>query len=232
MGRRVRHLNPISAGANLALDSRFIVGLSNNSNVQSWTSRIGAAVTFSQPTSARQPIYLTNIQGGQPVVRFTFANQQWMSNSSIMINPTLPAWTIIGVARTPISLIYTQNSNISFLAAQSSEQWTVYSRPDSFTIVNTAPAAYGVISLNNTVTASANGRNGTAQIYTMPSRGPIASTTTGATANLPTNRNNTVPNIYTNADICSVAIIPVGISVSLQRRLMDASLYSFKLSSK
>jgi hypothetical protein len=74
MGRRVRHLNPGNAGAVLALDSRFIVGLSNGSLVSSWSDRSGLGNNASQATSSARPTFQTNRQGGQPGVRFDGSN--------------------------------------------------------------------------------------------------------------------------------------------------------------
>lgn len=77
MHRRARHLNPKDAGAFLALDSRFISGVSDGSSISSWTSRTGSN-DASQATSANQPVYKTNIVSGQPVVRFTKSSLQYM----------------------------------------------------------------------------------------------------------------------------------------------------------
>lgn len=73
MGRRVRHLNPGSAGAVLALDSRFISGLSDGDPVSTWSDRSGSGNNATQTGTAR-PTFETAEQGGQPVIRFDGSN--------------------------------------------------------------------------------------------------------------------------------------------------------------
>lgn len=69
MHRRARHLNPASAGAAMALDSRFITGLSDGDPVSTWSDRGGSANSVTQSGTAR-PTFETNDQGGQPVLLF------------------------------------------------------------------------------------------------------------------------------------------------------------------
>jgi hypothetical protein len=70
MRARQRHLNPKNGGADIALDARFIAGLSNNSAVSTWNTRTNNGRNASQPDINRRPTYLTNQQGGNAVVSF------------------------------------------------------------------------------------------------------------------------------------------------------------------
>lgn len=69
MHRRARHLNPGSAGAVLALDSRFITGLSDGDPVSTWDNRNVSGVDATASGSQR-PTFKTAQIGGQSVLRF------------------------------------------------------------------------------------------------------------------------------------------------------------------
>lgn len=75
MGRRQRHFNPKDAGALLAVDARFITGLSSGTGVQTWSSRAGLTTSVIQNNSNLRPTYQTNIKGGNPIVRFDSSSQ-------------------------------------------------------------------------------------------------------------------------------------------------------------
>ena len=82
MHRRARHLNPASAGATLALDSRFITGLSDGDPVSTWTDRSASANNATGSGTAR-PTFETNEQGGQPALRFDGVNDAMECGSSV-----------------------------------------------------------------------------------------------------------------------------------------------------
>jgi hypothetical protein len=75
MGRRSRHLNPKSLGATLALDARFIPGLSNGAEVASWPDRAGVE-SPAEGTSSLRPTYTSSWTGGQPAVSFNTTTTQ------------------------------------------------------------------------------------------------------------------------------------------------------------
>ena len=87
MGRRVRHLNPGSAGAVLALDSRFITGLSDGDPVSTWSDRTSNGNNATQTGIAR-PTYETAEQGGQPVIRFDGTNDVFSLGTSTGLQPS------------------------------------------------------------------------------------------------------------------------------------------------
>lgn len=70
---RHRHINPGSAGAAFALDSRFGFSQDDNTDVSTWSDRTAAARNATQSTTAYKPKYRTRIQGGQPAIQFTAA---------------------------------------------------------------------------------------------------------------------------------------------------------------
>lgn len=71
MHRRNRHIafSAKSAGAVIVLDARTIKNVSSGSTFSSWRDLSSASRNFAGGVG-RFPTYLTNIQGGQPVVRF------------------------------------------------------------------------------------------------------------------------------------------------------------------
>lgn len=91
MRARQRHLNPSSAGAIVALDSRFISGLNDGDAVSSWNGRSGTSNNATQSNPTQCPLYRVNVQGGQPVVRFDGSNDRLVTPSINLAQP----WTTI-----------------------------------------------------------------------------------------------------------------------------------------
>jgi len=81
MHRRARHLNPGSAGAVLALDSRFVTGLSDGDPVSTWDNRIVGGVDATASGSLR-PTYESAELNGNPVLRFSGTNYLTASTTS------------------------------------------------------------------------------------------------------------------------------------------------------
>lgn len=82
MHRRARHLNPKHAGALMALDARYLrlLGPNNGEAINTWYDRpVGTAYDATQLDELEEglaPIMQTNIQGGQPVIRFDGTNDR------------------------------------------------------------------------------------------------------------------------------------------------------------
>ena len=70
MHRRNRHLNPAQAGAQIALDARYITGQADNTTLQTWTSRSVASLNAAQATSGQRPTYRNPSINGQPALVF------------------------------------------------------------------------------------------------------------------------------------------------------------------
>lgn len=94
MHRRARHLNVRDAGAVLVLDSRFITGLNDNAAVATWNDRSRNGSNATQATVGKQPTYRTSIQGGQPALQFTSANQQWIGGNTTINTTTTTCVTL------------------------------------------------------------------------------------------------------------------------------------------
>jgi hypothetical protein len=87
MRARHRHFNPKAAGAATALDARFLT-FANDAAVDTWTSRTGSN-NVTQATAGNRPTFKANIQGGQPVVRFSGSHdagtQDFLQNASFAV---------------------------------------------------------------------------------------------------------------------------------------------------
>lgn len=64
MRLRVRHLNPARAGAQVALDARYITGISSGAAVQTWPARANTTISADQGTTASRPT-MSAINGAQ-----------------------------------------------------------------------------------------------------------------------------------------------------------------------
>ena len=92
MHRRARHLNPGSAGAVLALDSRFITGLSDGDPVSTWSDRSGSG-NDATATSADRPTFKIGIRAGNSAVRFSGSNVMAGGlNASTSAMTVITAW--------------------------------------------------------------------------------------------------------------------------------------------
>jgi len=70
MRARHRHFSYKAAGASLALDSRYIHGVSDGTTVQTWSDLSGNARDATQSTAGSRATYKTSIQGGNGVLHF------------------------------------------------------------------------------------------------------------------------------------------------------------------
>ena len=106
MHRRNRHIafSAKNAGAVLVLDARTIKNVSSGSTFSSWRDLSASSRNFAG-TASRFPTYLTDIQGGQPVVRFNAAansalgttmSVSWLTSE----NPSRYVWIGTEIPRT------------------------------------------------------------------------------------------------------------------------------------
>lgn len=106
MHRRNRHINAGSANAQSVLDSRYLSGLSNGSGVSTWTNRNTNVVNSpTQATANNQPLYTTNVQGGNPALLFNNAAStagRYLTFSTTPISGATEASAIYAFRRTGI----------------------------------------------------------------------------------------------------------------------------------
>ncbi len=238
MHRRARHLNPGSAGAVIAVDSRFISGLSNNDEVTSWRN-IAQANDATSIAGVSTPNFITNQLAGQPAVRFESNNVLRFSAIT-----SFSSCTIMCVAK-PISLLGNDN-NIFYYGNDlafspifnwigvgknfSSSFWISgnYNNPTERSVVSTT--SYDT---NEQIVSGLTNDSGSNRLFT---KGVQTGTATSTTININTAarpvlgaRGNQGLG-YMNADVYSVSLIPSAVSSSLRRRLEHAVAFSFKIS--
>lgn len=238
MHRRARHLNPGSAGAVIAVDSRYISGLSNNDEVTTWRN-IAQANDAAAISGLGTPNYITNQLAGQPAVRFE--NNNALRFSTIT---SFTASTIICVAK-PISLLGNDNNvfyygnDLSFTPSFNwigiaknfgSNFWISgnYNNPTERSVVSTT--AYDT---NEQIASGLTNDSGVNRIFT---KGVQTGTATSTAINVSASARPTLGRRgnqglgYINADVYSVSLIPSAVSASLRRRLEHAVAFSFKIS--
>lgn len=98
MGRRVRHLNPVHAGAGFALDARFRSTITlSGADVSQFTSRPGRTFEFT-PQGGNGPEYLASVSAAanQPGLSFVASNSERLVSLNTRVIPAgSNGWTCI-----------------------------------------------------------------------------------------------------------------------------------------
>jgi len=228
MHRRSRHLNPAHAGATMALDSRFITGVSSGTGLQTWSSRSRATESLTQATSARRPIYTLGLSGGQPGVVFTSASQHWMIRSGAIISATLSRYSIITCG----AVAYTQTSDNTFLGAYASAFFTLAKEKTVYlnVVIATPASSVRAESLSGSQAITQGGRSGANTIFARDTNGIRATASGGGSSvDLSTTRNSSTPDGYYNGTHYAVSVFLTDISDSLANRIMHSYILSFKI---
>ena len=216
MHRRARHLNPGSAGATVALDTRFITGLNDGDLVSTWTGRAGTSNNATSSGTAR-PTYQVAEINGLPVLQFLGGDDQ-VTVGITVANPC----TILSVqyATTDVfsyRVAFSAGNNALGLGYDNLNQIYLFSST-GFAVARSRPASLEVLS--GTV-------NGASSVLT--ANGSIA---TGSVANFST----TNLRLFTNGSNGFYAgfgsrleYYPMALAASLRKRLEHSSAYSFKI---
>jgi hypothetical protein len=89
MRARQRHFNPKAAGATAAFDARYGIAVSNGSEVDTWTNRVGSN-NATQTTSANRPIFrATGGKNNSPALEFNGGSQQLNHSIGLTVAPNL-----------------------------------------------------------------------------------------------------------------------------------------------
>jgi hypothetical protein len=237
MRARQRHLNQRDAGGVLVLDSRRISGLSDGNAISQWDDASRSGWNATQTTGALQPLYKTEIQGGQPIVRFdgagTTATGDRLINSSVSAAQTFSCLAVfqLSSADTNGAVIFDSFSNVpcslytgtgvdnpnNFALGAGSTQPSVASRNNNWNIA--ACQFSGATSFGSF--------NGT---KTTVSFSPGSNSLTGIS--IGTLRGNPTPvlaNYSFNGDMGLIAIISTALADPLRKRLEHAAAFSFKI---
>ncbi len=245
MRARHRHFNPAHAGAAVALDARYGFSQSDNTDVDAWEDRSTNNNDATQTTAAYKPTYRTNIQGGQPSVEFTPAQnaKDRLDGSFTATSNTLTYVGVVNLGSSPpnfaramvlskngandydsntrgIPLI--RNSNNQFYCFKASESGTIAMSQNTWYIVSTIwDGSNGTIRVNETSSATQTGANATANFDVNQYRvgGDFDST-------------NTL-NVATGSwkgYISASALFNSAVNASMRKRLQFAAAFSFKIS--
>ena len=226
MRARQRHLNPLHAGAVRAYDTRFVSGGVNNTSLQTWTDRCLTA-NATQSDASFRPTFISNGQGGSPVLRFdgsndayTFTTASTTSNVTAMTAhkiSVIGGIVLSGSGNTQIlrvvnssgnrSLFFNLNvDNTQYLSAQTVD-WTTFG-----VATVTAPGGSPTRNFRNGVDFGNSTQNAN---LTSCSWGKIGSAFAGGS--------------FANMDIGLLSILPINIADSpLRKRLEHAAAFSFK----
>jgi hypothetical protein len=236
--RRSRHLNPGSAGAVIALDSRFISGLSDGDLVGTWIDRSGQGNNATQ-SGAERPTYETAEQGGNPIVNFDGSVDRMVCASFV----SLTSSTIIAAGKSAVTtgndrnIFYFGNAgtlspNFNWIGIGrnlSTQQWVSgnYNNPADRSVVgatlfNTAA---------NIVTGVTND-GGTNRLFlnSIPEGSqPSVAININTSARPTVGRRGTDATGYWQGQVFSVALYNTSLQPSLRRRLEHATALSFKI---
>lgn len=205
--RRVRHLNPASAGAVVALDARFITGVSAGAQFSPWTGRAGTSVDASNATGSAQMSYETNVQGGLPIVRGS-ASGRYFDLPSLTFGAN---WTFI----------------MCFSQADAASSNRGVFAPSTTNSVNLELLQHDVISIPAYLRVAGSGRNtgpnrlfgnGTFGVTSVQSGAALAAYLNGASVTLSNTAAATLTaqvyaigryntNLYSNPDVGSVIVV-------------------------
>lgn len=222
MGRRVRHLNPGNAGAVLALDSRFITGLSDGGLVSTWVDRSGSGNNANGSGTSR-PTYETNEQAGCAVVRFDGSNDAL--GTAAPVTTVINNWSMFSVAYTRAGgrVHFSNGQNDGYSQTHSGEGLNGFGMLYGYVVwLTSATKEQNQWIIQTSVRTSGNLavlKNGV-QIITSASnpKTPTFATFLG-----------TDTYGYQNCDIVTACIFPIPISNPLRRRLEHSSAFAFKI---
>jgi hypothetical protein len=231
MHRRARHFNARDAGASLVLDSRFITGLSDGDPVSTWSDRSGNGNNATSSGGAR-PLYVTTIQGGQPVVRFDSTDDGLIGNFNYSVTSQTVVMTIKMSSVTNFQRLYTQ-SDASFdyatannyipLLRQSGGNIAAYNNGTFYAGIST-DSNWHIWSASHSGTTITNRRDGA-----NPATGTATLSKTFTRYGMGFSLGDTPGAEAIGGDVGSLIVWTSDISGALRRRLEHAAALSFKI---
>ena len=141
MRARQRHLNPKAAGASVVFDSRYITGLSDGSNVTSWSDRSGNANNATN--TSNYPTYETDGQGGNPVVRFVAASTTNLACSTYAYSGTSQKFVMVAYKSTDVSATYANTAAGQSGAGNTGGWFSIMSRKLTGSVSDPYVATFG-----------------------------------------------------------------------------------------
>jgi len=230
MHRRARHLNPGSAGAVLALDSRFDFNISEINRVDAWLDRSGRENNATSSSSVR-PILELNQQAGYPSVKFNGLN--FMVFTGISAGTDHTSIAVLKLAPNPGSFQFGgvlggDANNVAPLFVSSNN---INSMSVGYTVTTGAAAVVAINASTNPWRVCATNRNGTS-VNTFVSSQPETNQTLPAnsSANIVNlGRRGLSSSLYYNSYISSVVIFSPRPSASVYARIRHSFAFAFKI---
>lgn len=232
MRARQRHFNPGSAGAVLALDSRFIFGLSDAAQISTWTDRSGRGNNATNSGSPR-PTLQPNQAAGYPSVKFDGVGNFMIftgisagtDHTSIAVLKLAPNLTngfrfggVLGGDANNIAPIFVSGQDV----ANMNVGYTVTTGGAAVVAINASTDPWRVCATN---------RNGTS-VNTFVSSQPETTQTLPANSSaniVHLGRRGVSSPLYYNSYVSSVAIFAPRPSASVYARIRHLFAYSFKI---
>lgn len=238
MHRRNRHINPRNAGAYIAMDSRFISGLSNGSLVTTWNNR-ASNFNFTIGTDTNKPTYNTNQIAGNPGVTFDGSNDYLLSTTTTNTTSN-QSYVFVGFLRrspnyTAINIDTVMDVN-AYVSRTPRQGFIVY-YTNTF-VSTTQPFANIEMQDGSGNNLSANTINGIASgivagniSVNVPNilSGTITNGTAGTSLTIEMGRADSIGgNSYGNFTI-GAAMVFSNISVALRKRFEKSAAFTFKI---
>jgi hypothetical protein len=230
MRARQRHFNPGSAGAVLALDSRFNFNISEINRVDAWIDRSGRGNNATSSSSVRPTLEL-NQQAGYPSVKFSGLN--FMVFTGISAGTDHTSIAVLKLAPNPGSFQFGgvlggDANNVAPLFVSSNN---ITSMNVGYTVTTGGAAVVAINASTNPWRVCATNRNGTS-VNTFVSSQPETTQT------LPANSSANIVNLgrraapaalYYNSYVSSVVVFAPRPSASVYARIRHLFAYSFKI---
>ena len=221
MHRRTRHFNSRDAGAVLSVDSRYIVGLSDNDGVGTWTDRTRNGNNLTQNTAALKPTYQVGEQGGCPVVRYI----RTIVNADMQ---TLSFTTAITTLRSFVAFVKQDGLNGNFAPAilGHSSAYDFAGAPGNSNTGYLYSITYAAAAvLNGTTRRNGVTYNNNTTMADIPSI--ISLVTTGNVSASRLSKDRSFNSWW--GDIGHMSIFTTALTDPLKKRLEHATAYSFKI---
>jgi hypothetical protein len=239
MRARQRHFKPRSAGASLGFDARFISGLSNGAAVSTWSDLSANANNATQATGANQPVYTTNVSGGQPGVKFDGTNDFLASGSYIALTELtcIIAVNMVSANTTSRAIFYQGN----YEAYTPNYNWIGLAKggpSNTFFYGNYNNGAEGSVRTTTTIATGSHVVSGVvneAGTNRMVFNGVQEATASSVTISMNTAARPTLGRVgptakdYFDGYILSIVLLPTASAASLRKRLDHSAAYSFKI---
>lgn len=201
----------------MVLDSRFIGGLNDGDAVSTWSGRAGTTINGTATLTTR-PAYQTNVQGGQPIVRFDGINDSIILSSTIT-STNIHIFSVLKKLSTNISATLAGNNSVNSHCNNFSDGVTYFNDGTNY-----REFATGHLTQWGVIAASRSGTQGEVRVS-----GVSFKSTFTATAAFAFNRIGSGNGFFSSADFAASVIFQTALTAALEKRIEHAAAFSFKI---